>query len=109
MSSFRSREFAVLLGLVVAACSGSKSPEGTWLSNDGEERLEFLGEGEIFVTGPDGTFAGNWEVVESGQVKVTFGGRGASFGDQICDFKIQNKQLNLTGDCGLEGTYHRQS
>jgi len=109
MSSFPRRGFAVLLVLVVAACSGSKSPKGTWLSDNGEEKLEFLDKDELFVTGPDGTFAGKWEVVESGQVKVAFGGRGASFGDQICEFKIESKELTLTGDCGLEGSYRRQS
>lgn len=109
MKAFRSRGVAVLLTLLVGACSGSKSPEGSWVNDTGEEKLDFLDEGELFVTGLDGTFAGTWEVVESGQVKVVFGGRGASFGDQICDFEIERKKLTLSGSCGLQGSYYRQS
>jgi hypothetical protein len=112
MRSFHNRRlaaFGLVISLAVAACSGPKSPEGTWMSDTGEEKLEFLDKGEVFVTGPDGTFAGKWEVVESGQVKVTFVGRGASFGDQICDFKIEKRELSLSGNCGLQGTYQRQS
>jgi hypothetical protein len=75
------------------------------VSENGEARIEILDGGEIFMTGPDGTYAGTWEVVKGDQLKVTFGGRGAEYGDQMCEYKIENKALTLSGDCAFSGTY----
>jgi hypothetical protein len=109
MSAFKSRHLAVIVGLLTAACSGSNSPRGTWLTENGETKLEFLDKGEIYMTGPEGTFAGKWEVSERGQVKIVFVGRGAELGEQICNFEIKKKVLTLSGECVLEGSYQARA
>lgn len=96
----------LFLGLAAGLSGCGEQVEGSWVQQREGWRLEFFDTGDVSLSQGPLKFAGTWQVIDNGKMKIELTGLASLAGAQICLYAFEKGNL-LLAECGLKGRYDR--